>query len=53
VVASAHLIIEVGSTVTAVVLIVEATRGRRRYVPRAPSVDRGFPHESGSCGAML
>jgi hypothetical protein len=53
VVASAHLIVEVGSTVVAVVLVAEATRGRRRCVPRAPSVDRGFPHESGSRGAML
>jgi hypothetical protein len=53
VVASAHLIIEVGSTVAAVVLVAEASRGRRRCVPRAPGVDRGFPHESGSRGAML
>jgi hypothetical protein len=27
-----------------------ATRGRRRCVARAPGVDRGFPHESGSHG---
>jgi hypothetical protein len=53
VVASAHLFVEVGSTVTAVVLVAEATRGRRRCVARAPGVDRGFPHESGSRGAML
>jgi hypothetical protein len=53
VVASVHLIIEVGLTVAAVVLVAEATRGRRRCVPRAPGVDRGFPHESGSRGAML
>jgi hypothetical protein len=53
VVASAHLIVEVGSTVAPVVLVVEASRGRRRCVPRAPGVDRGFPHESGSRGAML
>jgi hypothetical protein len=53
VVASAHLLIEVGSTIAAVVLVAEATRGRRRYVPRVLSVDRGFPHESGSHGAML
>jgi hypothetical protein len=53
VVASAHLLAEVGSTVTAVVLVAEATRGRRRCVPRAPDVDRGIPHESGSRGAML
>jgi hypothetical protein len=37
----------------AVVLVAEATRGRRRGVPRVPGVDRGFPHEPGSRGAML
>jgi hypothetical protein len=53
VVASVHLLVEVGSMVAAVVLVAEATRGRRSCVPRAPGVDRGFPHESGSRGAML
>jgi hypothetical protein len=53
VVASAHLLVEVGSMVAAVVLVAEATWGYRRCVPRAPGVDRGFPHESGSHGAML
>jgi hypothetical protein len=53
VVASAHLLVEVGSTVAAMVLVAEATRGRRHCVPRVPGVDRGFPHESGSRGAML
>ena len=53
VVASVHLLVEAGSTVVAAVLVAEATRGRRRRVPRAPGVDRGFPHESGSHGAML
>jgi hypothetical protein len=53
VVASAHLLVEVGSTVAAVVLVAEATRGCRRCIPRAPGVDRGFPHESRSRGAML
>jgi hypothetical protein len=53
VVASAHLLVEAGSMVAAVVLVAEATRGCRRCDPRAPSVDRGFPHESGSRGAML
>jgi hypothetical protein len=53
VVASAHLLVEVGSTVAAVVLVAEATRGCRRCVPRAPGVDRGFPHESRSRGPML
>jgi hypothetical protein len=52
-VASAHLLVEVGSTVVAVVLVAEATRGCTRCVPRAPGVDRGFPLELGSRGAML
>jgi hypothetical protein len=52
-VASAHLLVEVGSTVVAVVLVAEATQGCRRCVPRAPGVDRGLPHESGSRGTML
>jgi hypothetical protein len=53
VVASAHLLVEVGSTVAAVVLVAKATWGCRRCIPHAPGVDRGFPHESGSRGAML
>jgi hypothetical protein len=53
VVASAHLLVEVGSTVAVMVLVAEATQGRRRCVARAPGVDRGFPHVSGSRGAML
>jgi hypothetical protein len=53
VVASAHPLVEVGSIVAAVVLVAEATRGRRRRVARVPGVDRGFPHESGSRSAML
>jgi hypothetical protein len=53
VVASAHPLVEVGSMVAVVVLVAEATRGRRRCVARAPGVDRGFPHESGSRSAML
>jgi hypothetical protein len=39
VVASAHLLVEAGSTVAAVVLVAEATRGCRHRVPRAPGVD--------------
>jgi hypothetical protein len=39
--------------VVVAVLVAEATRGCRCRVPRAPGVDRGFPHESGSRGAML
>jgi hypothetical protein len=53
VVDSAHPLVEVGSTVAVVVLVAEATRGRKRYVAHAPGVDRGFPHESGSRDMML
>jgi hypothetical protein len=53
VVASVHLLVEAGSTVAAVVLVAEATRGYRCRVPRAPGVDGGLPHESGSRCAML
>jgi hypothetical protein len=53
VVASVHPLVEVGSTVAVMVFVAEVTRGRRRCVARAPGVDRGFPHESGSRGAML
>jgi hypothetical protein len=53
VVASAHLLVEAGSTVAAVVLVAEATRGCRRCVSRAPGVGRGFLHESRSRCAML
>jgi hypothetical protein len=48
VVASAHPLVEVSPTVAVMVLVAEATRGRRRCVARAPGVDQGFPHESGS-----
>jgi hypothetical protein len=53
VVASAHLLVKAGSTVAAVVLVAEATRGCRRRIPRAPGADRGLLHESGSRCAML
>jgi hypothetical protein len=53
VVASAHLLVEAGLTVVAVVLVAEATRGCRRRIQRAPGVDPGLPHESGSRCAML
>jgi hypothetical protein len=52
-VASAHPLVEVGSTVAVRVFVAEATRGRRRCVARAPGMDRGFPHESGSHGTMF
>jgi hypothetical protein len=53
VVASAHPLVEAGSTVAMVWLVAGATRGCRRPVPRASGVDRGLPHESGSRCAML
>jgi hypothetical protein len=53
VVASAHPLVEAGSTVAMVLLVAEATRGYRRPVLRVPGVDRGLPHESGSCCAVL
>jgi hypothetical protein len=52
VVASAHLLVEAGSTVAAVVLVAEVIRGCRHPVLCAPGVDRGLPHESGSRCAM-
>jgi hypothetical protein len=39
VVATAHLLVEAGSTVAAVVLIAEATQGCRRHVSRVPGVN--------------
>jgi hypothetical protein len=53
VVASSHPFVEAGSMVAMVLFVAEATRGCRRPVPRAPGVDRGLPHESGSRCAML
>jgi hypothetical protein len=53
VVASAHPLVEVGPMVVVMVLVAKATRGRRRRVVCAPGVDRGFPHESRSRGAMF
>jgi hypothetical protein len=50
VVASAHPLVEVGPTVAVMVLVAEAARSHKRGVARAPGVDRGFPHESGSRG---
>jgi hypothetical protein len=44
VVASAHPLVEAGSTVAMVLFVAEATRGCRRPIPRAPGVDRGLPH---------
>jgi hypothetical protein len=53
VVASAYPFVDVGPTTVMMVLVAEATWGRRRCVARAPGVDRGFPYELGSRGAMF
>jgi hypothetical protein len=53
VVASAHLLVKSGSTIAAVVLVAEATRGCRCRVSCAPGVGRGLSHESGSRCAIL
>jgi hypothetical protein len=53
VVASAHLFLEAGSTVTVALIVAKAIRGRRRPVPCALGVDRGLPHASGGRCAML
>jgi hypothetical protein len=52
-VASAHPLVEAGSTVAAVVLVAGAIWGCRRPVPHVPGANRGLPHESGSRCAML
>jgi hypothetical protein len=48
-----HPLVEVGLMVAVMVLVAEATRGRKRCVARAPGVNRGFPHELGSRDAMF
>jgi hypothetical protein len=48
-VASAHLLVEAGSTVEMVVLVAKAIR----LVPRALGMDRGFPHASGGHRTVL
>jgi hypothetical protein len=52
-VASAHLLVEAGSTVEMVVLVAEAISGGRCLIPRALGMDRGFPHASGGHRVML
>jgi hypothetical protein len=52
-VASAHLLVEAGSTVEMVVLVAKAISGGRRLVPRALGMDRGFPNASGGHRVML
>jgi hypothetical protein len=53
VVASAHPLVEAGSTVATMLLVAEAVRGCRRPIPCALSVDQGLSHASGGCCAML
>jgi hypothetical protein len=52
-VASAHLLVEAGSTVEMVVLVAEVIPGGRRLVPRVLGMDRGFQHASGEHCVML
>jgi hypothetical protein len=52
-VASAHLLIEAGSTIEMVVLVAEAIPGGGCLVPRALGMDRGLPHASGGRPVML
>jgi hypothetical protein len=52
-VASAHLLIEAGSMVEMVVLVVEAFLGGGRLVPRALGMDRGFSNAPGGHRVVL
>jgi hypothetical protein len=52
-IASAHLLLEAGSTVEMVVLVAEVISGGRHLVPRALGAERGLPHASGGHRAML
>jgi hypothetical protein len=52
-IASAHLLVEAGSTVEMVVLVAEVIPGGRRLVPRALRMNRGLPHASGGRRVML
>jgi hypothetical protein len=52
-VASAHLLVEVGSMVEMVVLIAKAFPGGGRLVPCTLGMDRGFPNASGGHRVML
>jgi hypothetical protein len=52
-VASAHLLIEVGSMVEMVVLVAEAFPGGGRLVPCTLGMDRGFPNAPGGHRVML
>jgi hypothetical protein len=52
-VASAHLLLEAGSTVAVVLLGAEAIRGCRRPIPCALGVVRGLLHASGGRCTML
>jgi hypothetical protein len=53
VVASVHLLLEAGSTVVAVLLVVEAIPGCRCPVSYVLGVDRGLAHASGGRCMML
>jgi hypothetical protein len=53
VVASAHLLLEAGSTVAAVLLVAEAIPGCRCPISCVLGVDRGLAHASGGRCMML
>jgi hypothetical protein len=53
VVASAHLLLEAGSTVAAVLFVTEAIPGGKCPLSCALGVDRGLAHASGGRCAML
>jgi hypothetical protein len=53
VVASAHLLLEAGSTVAAVLIVAEAISGCRCLVSYKLGVDRGLMHVSGGRYMML
>jgi hypothetical protein len=52
-VASAYLLVEVGSMVEMVVLVAEAFLGGGRLVPCRLGMDRGFPNAPGGHRMML
>jgi hypothetical protein len=53
VVASAHLLLKAGSTVSAVLFVTEAISGGRCPVSCVLGVDRGLAHASRGCYMML
>jgi hypothetical protein len=52
-VASAHLLLEAGSTVAMVLLVAEVIPGGRCLIPHALGMDGSLPHASGGHRVML